>query len=919
MLIGREFECNRLDELLDRARMGRSGALVVRGEAGIGKTALLEYASGRAEGMTIVRALGVESEAELEFSGLLDVCRPLLNLLTELPDHQVEVLRAALGLGPPVNVDRFAIAAATLGLLAAAADANPLLVVVDDAQWLDASSADALLFATRRLEADRAVVLYAARDGEDAPFEAPGIEEVSLVGLPREAAAGLVRSRVEVTLEVADRLCDATGGNPLALIELPSLLSADQLAGAAPLEDPLPAGSSVERAFTRRAQALPEETQRALLVVAVSTSSSSEMIVDALSSLGLGPSSLEPAEDAGLVALVDGKLEFRHPLVRSAVYQTAGASDRRTAHRALADACGEAEPEQCAWHLAAAALGPDEEVASALEHAAGEARRRSGFAAAAAALQRSARLTPDRGVQLRRLAAAADATWRAGRPDDAAKLVAETLDGTSDGGLRAEALRLRGAIEYFAGRGEPAAEALLEAVALLEGSDPAGAVAAAADAVNALVRVRKPAQALETAQKARSLVQEDGGEADLEATVAVAFALCFNARYAEAEPHLRRADELFRASSAVPGPLQAGRVSAALGWLGRHDEAYTYLAATVDRARAAGAVGSLPHLLSGAAWQALHVGRWNEAHANASEAFELAEQLGQPVTAAQALGVITWVHGLRGNEAGLREFGDETRRRAQALGFRLYDLLVSLCQAVFDLGAGRVDEAIGLLEEFARHASERGLYVAGLAPELELAEAYIRAGRASDAEPVLAAFDESQLASVPFVAALAERCRGLLADADRMDAHFLNALALHQLTESPFALARTHLCYGERLRRAGKRVEAREQLREALDRFEQLGAAPWAERARAELRSSGETLRRRDPAEAEQLTPQELQIALQVAEGKTNKEVGAALFLSHKTVEFHLSRIYRKLDFNSRAELIRHFAAERAPAVAATT
>ncbi len=908
VLIGRESQCARLDELLDRARLGRSGALVIRGEAGIGKTALLEYAARRAEDMTVVRALGVESEVELEFSALLDVCRPLFDRLGELPEQQAEALRGAFGLGPALALDRFAIGAATLGLLAAAAEERPLLVLVDDAHWLDPASADALLFATRRLHADRAVLLFAVRDGDDRSFEGDGIEATTLIGLERREASRLLESYVDVSSSVADRLYKATGGNPLALVELPRLLSAGQLSGTEPLQEPLPAGTSVERAFARRAEALPDDARRALLVAAVSTSSASEMIVLALEMLGLGAASLEPSEDAGLVRIVDGRLEFRHPLVRSAVFHGAAPSERRAAHRALADACGDAGPEECAWHLAEAALGPDEGVAAALEEAAQGALRRSGYAAAATALERAARLTNDHVVRVRRLAAAADAAWRAGRTEAAALLVDETLAGAEDPALRAEALRLRGAVEYFMGRGDTAADAFLEAVTLLEGSDAAGAVAAAADAVNALIRIRKPERALEIAQTARSLAPEDGGEVDLEATVALAFALCFNARYAEAEPHLRRADELFRASTAVPGPLQAGRVSTALGWLGRHGEAHTYLAATVDRARAAGAVGSLPHLLSGSAWQALHVGRWNEAEADASEAFELAEQLGQPVTAAQALGVITWVHALRGNEAGLREFGDETRRRAQVLGFRLYELLVSLCQALLGLGVGRVEEAIGYLEEFARHANERGLYVAGVSPELELAEAFIRAGRSTDAEAVLASFEQSQLASVPFVAALAERCRGLLADADGMDAHFLNALVLHELSQSPFALARTQLSYGERLRRAGRRVDAREQLRAALELFEQLGAASWAERARSELRASGETLRRRDSVEAEQLTPQELQIALQVAEGKTNKEVGAALFLSHKTIEFHLGRIYRKFDFHSRAELIRQFA-----------
>jgi DNA-binding CsgD family transcriptional regulator len=908
VLIGRESECERLDELLYGARLGRSEALVIRGEAGIGKTALLDYAAGRAAGMTVVRALGVESEVEIEFSALLDVCRPLLDHLSDLPEQQADALRGALGLGPALALDRFAVGAATLGLLAAAAEANPVLVVVDDAQWLDPASADALLFATRRLEADRAAVLYATRDGDEQSLDAPGIESLSISGLQREDATILVRRGVEIAPAVADRLYDETGGNPLALIELPSLLSAEQLSGDRPLAQPLWAGSSVDRAFAARAEGLPEESQRALLVAAASTSNASETILGALALLGLDAATMEPAEDAGLLTLIDGTLEFRHPLVRSAVYHAARPSERRVAHRALADACADAAPEECAWHLAAAAIGPDEDVAAALERAADEARRRSGYAAAATALERAARLTPDPAARLRRLAAAAEAAWQAGRAEVASAQIDEILARTEHPALRAEVLRLRGSIEYFAGKGDAAADALLEAMALLERSDPHGSVAAAADAVNALVRARKPERALETARAARTLAPADGGETDFEATATLGYALCFGGRYSEAEPHLQRAVELLAGRSAIPSPLQAVRLAAALAWLGRYEQGRAYMDSLVGRARAAGAVGSLPYLLAGSAWQSLHSSHWNEAEADAGEAHELAEALGQPATAIQSLGILAWVNALRGNEARCRAYGDETLRRAEEFGYRLYGLMASVCMGLLELSAGRVDEAIAELEEPARYAEERLLRIPGVAPQFELAEALIRAGRSTEAEETLTSFEHSELVTDPFLSAVAKRCRGLLAGDDHFDVHFQEALRLHALIASPFAVARTQLCYGERLRRAGRRRDGREQLRAALEVFERLGAALWATRAQSELRASGETLRRRESHEAEQLTPQELQIALHVAEGKANKEVGAALFLSHKTVEFHLTRIYRKLDVNSRAELIRRFA-----------
>ncbi|HJR94961.1 MAG TPA: AAA family ATPase, partial [Gaiellaceae bacterium] len=373
MLIGREAECARVEELLDRARMGRSGALVIRGEPGIGKTALLDHAAARADGATVVRTSGIESEAELQFSGLLDVCRPLLHRLAELPANQQEALRAVFDLGPAVAADRFAVGAATLGVLAAEADVAPVLVLVDDAQWLDSSSLDALLFATRRLQADRVAVLFAVREGEGASLETRGLDSIEVRGLSLEDAGDLLQ-RADMAADVVERLHEATGGNPLALLELPSVLSQEQLRGEEPLVDPLPAGSSVETAFARRAETLSADSRRALLFAAVSSTGELEPLVAALGSVGVEPAALEVAEDAGLVHLASDRLEFRHPLVRSAVYGVATPSERRAAHRALADALDSAEAR--AWHLAAAAFGPDEEAASALQQAAEQARSR---------------------------------------------------------------------------------------------------------------------------------------------------------------------------------------------------------------------------------------------------------------------------------------------------------------------------------------------------------------------------------------------------------------------------------------------------------------------------------------------------------------------------------------------------------------
>ncbi|MGH3128426.1 MAG: AAA family ATPase, partial [Gaiellaceae bacterium] len=623
MLIGREAESARIEELLDRARMGRSSALVIRGEAGIGKTALLDYAAARAEGATVVRTSGVESEAELQYSGLLDVCRPLLHRLGELPEGQQEALRAVFDLGPAVAADRFAVGAATLGVLAAEADVAPVLVLVDDAQWLDSSSVDALLFATRRLQADRVAVVYAVREGEGTSLETPGLDSIELRGLSREDAGELLQ-RPDIPADVVGRLYEATGGNPLALLELPSVLSQEQLRGEEPLADPLPAGSSVETAFARRAETLSADSRRALLFAAVSSSGELEPLIAALGSVGIESFALEAAEDAGLVQLSSDRLAFRHPLVRSAVYGVATPSERRAAHRALADALGgSSRAESRAWHLAAAAFGPDEEAASALQQAAEQAQRRSGYAAAASALEYAARLSPDRGLGLERLAAAAEAAWRAGRPTSAAELVAETLASVGDDRIRASSLRLQGRIEYMAGNADAAAGSLLEAVALFTQSDPNEAVAAASDAVNALVRVGDPDRALAAARTARSLAPLDHGPADLEATVALGFALWLAGKYRDAEPHLRRALDLLDAESVLSGPLQAARIAAVFDWLGTYERGHAFMRARIARARASGAVGSLPALLALCSWQALHAGRWNEANADAAESLDL--------------------------------------------------------------------------------------------------------------------------------------------------------------------------------------------------------------------------------------------------------------------------------------------------------
>jgi DNA-binding CsgD family transcriptional regulator len=907
VLVGREADCTRIDELLDRARRGRSGALLIRGEAGLGKTALLDYAADRADGMTVVRAIGVEYEAELPFSGLLELLRPLLDHLDEIPAQQAEALRSALGLCEPRAHDRFTIGAATLSLLAAAAEANPLLVVVDDAQWVDVATCDALIFAVKRLVADSAAVLFAVRDGEERTFDAPALEPLQLRGLePEDAERLLADAGTNVAPEVVRRLCLATDGNPLALLEVTSALRPEQLAGQEALPDPVPAGPTLERAFAWRAEGLSADARRALVVAAVSLSDDVETIAEALASLGVDRAAFEPAEDAGLLVLAEGRVSFRHPLVRSAIFHAAPPSERRAAHRALAEALRAGlDAERLAWHLAGAAIGVDEEAANALEAAARQAQERSSYAAAAAAFERAAGLTADEDARPRRLFAAADAALRAGAADDALALLAEPLAQERDVRLKAAALRLQGRISYLAGRPRAAGAALMDASRLLEEADRTLAVEICTEACSAQLGLGDAGGILAAAERAHELVGPlpDGNLHDVVALTR-GWALCYAGRSDEGLPLLREAVS----TATTLDPVGLMRISGALEWLDRSREAYRYACRDVSQARADGAIGLLPYLLYQQAWHANRAGLLSEGYAAACEGLSLARELDLWLPRIQALLVLTAITARRGSEADCLRYAEEVRGPLDEAGLAGYRVWLRHSLGLLAVGLSDPEGAARELETAARGLEDLGIHSRGIVPRAELAEIHARAGNAQDAEAALAAFEGSLETQSPVGRATAARARALLAADDELDERFEEAFAVHEDSDDRWSLARTRLAFGERLRRAGRRRDAREPLKLALETFEGQSADAWAERVRAELRASGETLRRRKSWEEEELTPQELQIALHVARGMTNKEVGAALFLSHKTIEFHLGRIYRKFKMSSRAELIRRFA-----------
>ena len=907
VLVGRQEECRLIDDLLAGAAAGRSAAVVIRGEPGIGKTALLQYARDHAEGVTLLGARGVEAEAELAFATLHELLRPTLRLLPDVPSPQAAALASALALGPPVPSDRFAVGAATLSLLAAAAEERPLLALLDDVHWADPSSREALLFAARRLRAEGVVLLLAVRAVED--FAMSGVAEVTLAPLSPGACRQLVsdaRGR-EVAAAVADRLFSVTGGNPLALIQLAALLTDDQLVGRQLLPDPLPA-VDVEAAFLARVAELPAQSQRALVVAATSESGAMDEIVAAARVLGLRADDLAAGEETRLITIESGALRFQHPLLRSALYHSAATDERRAAHRALANALGaKQEAERRFWHLAAAATAPDEGVAAGLEQAAACASRRSDHAAAAAAFERAARLTPHPRVRAVRLVAAAEAALFAGRFDLAAGLLDEAFIDIPDD-RRADAVRLRAAADLWRGRAKEARHLLVGEAARVGEDDPARAAVMLADAAVPSIMALDVEAAIETAVRAQ--VTADRANADVQAIAIAVAGACFVVRgdVNEGRRLLERVRPLVEQThpSAVIPPLIRHFVWHLYIILGWYADAERLFDATIHSARAAGAPGLLPFPLAFRAELGFRTGRWHSAYVDASESALLAEQTGQWTQVPHSLAVLARIEAGRGDGDACRRHCTRALELAQEQGSDAIRLYTAMALGLLELGRGRSAQAIAELEPAARLSQSRGASPADVPSRPELIEAYTRAGRIPDALQMLAPLERwAAENNDTWILAGCARCRGLLAPDEELDAWFVEAIRRHDQTTTAFERARTQLCYGERLRRAKRIVDAREPLRSALAAFEGLAARPWTERAQTELRASRDVPReRRGPAVAD-LTPQEFQVAQIVAEGATNREAAAALFLSPKTIDFHLRNIYRKLALRSRTDLAR--------------
>lgn len=917
MLHGRDSELAAIGRVLAGARAGEGDVLALRGEPGIGKSALLDAAAASARApapgaapMRVLRAVGVEAESALAYATLHQLLLPLLDRAGSLPPPQRRALGCAFGLaeGDPdapadaVGATPFLVGVAALTLLSEAAGEQPLLCVVDDLQWADAASRDALAFVARRLSADPVALLLAIRDGDGAAVDTAGIDQLRLAGLDDATAGALLDERSGERLAPGARaaLLRVAHGNPLALIELP-----DSIAGAGPAGDPLraplPLAGELEQAFLARARRGGPELTRLLLLAAAEGSGQLATIRAAAPALGLDPAALESDAAAALLGVDGTTATFRHPLVRSAVYHGASAAERRAAHQALAAAAGDAGRR--AWHLAAAAEGPDEAVAQALEEAAERTLRRSGHAAAASELARAAELSEDDGERARRFVLAADAARQSGDAERTRALLdaGERL-APDDRGVQLDAIYLRGVIEQRSGVPATALTLLIPAVEEALPDDPLRAVRL----LNAAADSAFHAGDLAAMERLARLAQRMGPLADGEDAEVLRLMLA-RVAMAQEEPPPPLDPQRVAALERLEDPEGLARAGGLAWGVGDYELGRRLRARAVAQARARGAAGTLAWALAGLVVDTLMACDFATAEMHSQEALVLARETGQPNTACIHAAMLASLALIRGREAEGREGLEQVQQ--DALLRRLSQPLTQVHATLADaaLATGRADEALLHFERMWRPGPVPPHPGIAHWSVPSLVEAAVRAGRPQACEPYYSRFSDwvERTGAEPMLAQL-ERCRALLADDPaQAERHFVRAFERYEPGGHAFELARTELLFGEFLRRERRRVDARVHLRAALDTFERLGAPMWAERARAELRASGETARRRDPSTIDQLTPQELQIVRAVAGGAMNREVAAELFISPRTVDYHLRKVFRKLGISSRAELIR--------------
>jgi DNA-binding CsgD family transcriptional regulator len=892
-----------LDGLVAAVRAGQSRVLVVRGEPGVGKSALLEYVVERASGFGVLRAAGVQSEMELAFAGLHQLCAPMLDRLQRLPGPQRDALSTAFGLSAGAAPDRFFVALAVLGVLAEAGEERPLVCVIDDAQWLDRASAQALAFVARRLLAEPVGLVFAVRESGD-ERELGGLPELLVEGLADGDARALLGSVITGPLDerVRDRILAETRGNPLALLELPRGLSAAELAGGFAVPDSRSLSGRIEDSFLRRLDQLPAATRQLLLVAAAEPVGEPALVWRAAERLGIGVEAAAPAAAAGLCEF-GARVRFRHPLVRSAAYRAASRHERQRAHQALAEATDPAlDPDRRAWHRAQAAPGPDEEIAQELERSAGRAQARGGLAAAAAFLERAAALTLDPARRARRALTGAQAKHQAGAPDAALQLLAAAQAGPLDELQRAQLDALRGQIAFAVNRGRDAPPLLLQAAKRLEPLNARLARDTYLDAFAAAIFAGRLADdggdLLEVAQAALAAppAPQPPSATDL---LLEGLVLRIAQGYAAAVPVLQRALSAFRSqdvngTQGIHWLWVACRIANEL-W---DDESWDALSARqVQIARDSGALPVLSIALGSRIGFLMHAGELAAAASLVDEVQAVTEATGSHLAPYGALSLAGW----RGREDETSALIEARMSEVVARGEGLGLTVIHFASAVLYNGLGRYEDALAAAERATGYRHDLGPAKAALP---ELIEAATRSGMPERAADALKQLSETTRASgTRWALGIEARSRALLSDGEAADHLYREAIERLQTTRMRAELARAHLLYGEWLRRERRRLDARKHLRTAHDMFTTMGLEAFTERTARELRATGETARKRAPDTSDQLTAQETQIARLARDGLSNPEIGSQLFISPRTVEYHLHKVFAKLDISSRSQL----------------
>ena len=871
--------------MLDSARGGAGGTLIVRGDPGAGKSVLLQAAVAQAREFIIMSSTAVESESDLAFGSLLGLLGPYLGRLDALPEGQRQSLRCALGLDPTLTepVEQLACYGAVVSVLADCARDRPLLVVADDLQWFDAGSRDAILFAARRMGSDAAVFLMSVRDGEDEMVGDTQLPELALGGLDADSATRLLRDDWrDIAPDVAHEIWSQTAGNALALTEIPRYLTEQQLVGGEPLDEPLPVGRRLEEGFAHRVVALPDETQRALVVAAASFGMDARTIGAALGQLELSIDALEPAEDAGLLLISQGAVAWRHPLVRSAVYQRTSAANRRGAHRALAATAGDQSlADHRAWHLAAAATSADEGVAADLERVAAEAARRGALEVAMRALQHATRLSPDDGDRSRRATGAAEHAVNVGKWDEALLLIDDARRHTSDPLLSAHAERVVARVETLRGTPVAASARLVKLAESVRAADVALSATVMTEAVVAHMATGDREQFMGTAERAFELSRSVGGPVEAIAGLVVGLGLIGFGHLDHALELLDRyapvtdSPELWRAAPEIVGTFAYANMVR-----GDYGGSERLLSRMIDAARRDGAVRALCYPLAQRSAVLLALGRWPAALADASEAVELSEGMFNGAMRAFTWGRLSQAEAVLGHAQAARAAAENCIAMSRASGtdaIEPYGRVALATLALSEADGGEAIEQINSAGRVCQEFAEPGWFQT----EGIVIEAYARTGQHDRAvrnveELHLAAADSIS----PWTAMTVARCRGILAPSPECDQYFEEALALHDHLPLPFERARTELCYGERLRRARRRTDARGHLMRATTAFAELGATLWSARAERELMLAGQRRRPERPLSPwANLTAAETRVAEVIIEGATYAEAATALFV----------------------------------------